>query len=63
MKKWIALAVLAVILLYFPSVLAALIGAVGTIAVAAAAQPACWAFTAGLLAAPRLARAAQRWTP
>jgi hypothetical protein len=52
-KLWLILAALAALVLYFPAALAALIGALGTLAVTAAAQPACWAFGCGLLAANR----------
>ena len=43
----------ALVVLYFPGAVAALIGALGALAVAASAQPACWAFLVGLLAANR----------
>ena len=53
MKLWLTLAALAVLALYFPAALAALLGTAGAIAIAAAAQPACWAFTCGVLVANR----------
>jgi hypothetical protein len=55
------LAALAV--LYFPGAVAALIGAVGALAVAASAQPACWAFLAGILAATRHRNPTARTAP
>lgn len=56
MKKWIAALVVAALVLYFPTALAALLAALGTIAVTAAAQPTVWAFAAGVAAAPRILR-------
>jgi hypothetical protein len=47
---------LAVLLAQFPAAATALLGAVGALAVTAAAQPAVWAFAAGILAAPRIRR-------
>ncbi|MEU6339910.1 hypothetical protein ABZ883_03030 [Streptomyces sp. NPDC046977] len=55
MKSFIAGAVLALLWLLAPGVLTAALGLV-------AAQPAIWAFIAGLAAYPRLARATRRWT-
>jgi hypothetical protein len=57
-KKWIATLALAALVLHFPATVAAALGLAGTIAVTAAAQPTVWAFAAGLLAYPRIAR---RW--
>lgn len=51
--KLLAALIAALTVLYFPAAIAALIAAVGALAVTASAQPACWAFAAGLLAANR----------
>ncbi len=58
MKLWLLLAVLAALLVYFPGLLATVLGVAGTVLVAAAQLPTVWAFAAGLLAAPHVAR---RW--
>ena len=52
MKLLLGLLALAVLILN-PGLVTALLGAVGALAVTAASQPACWAFTCGLLAANR----------
>lgn len=51
MKFWLIAAVLLVVVVQFPAALA-------TLALAAASSPAVWAFAAGLLARPYIAR---RW--
>lgn len=51
--KFLAALIAALIVLYFPAAIAALLGTVGALAVTASAQPACWAFVAGVLAANR----------
>ncbi|MEU6344466.1 hypothetical protein ABZ883_26360 [Streptomyces sp. NPDC046977] len=62
MKPILLGALLGLLWLLAPGVLAAALGLVAAVLVAAAAQPAVWAFLAGLAAYPRLARATRRWT-
>ncbi|MFJ4987915.1 hypothetical protein ACIP9H_29440 [Streptomyces sp. NPDC088732] len=62
MKPLLLGAVLALLWLLTPGVLAAALGLVAAVLVGAAGQPAVWAFIAGLAAYPRLARATRRWT-
>jgi len=56
MKLWLLLGGLLAVLILAPGFAAGLIGALGTLAVTAAAQPTVWAFAAGLAAAPRILR-------
>lgn len=58
--KAVLLGALLAVFAQFPALLAVVLGVLGTVAVAVAAQPAVWAFAAGLLAWPRLARRASR---
>jgi len=55
MKPILLGALLAVVLLFFPSAAAASLAVLGAVLVAAASQPTVWAFIAGLLAWPRIA--------
>lgn len=63
MKRWLILGGLLAVLVQFPAAYAALLGLLGTLAVAAAAKPAVVAFALGLYAGPRLARTGRRRTP
>lgn len=56
MKLWFLLGALAAVLVTHPALAAALLGLLGTLAVWAAAQPAVWAFAAGLIVRPRILR-------
>lgn len=58
MKLWFVLGALLALLVTYPALAAALLGAVGTLAVTAATKPPVLAFLAGLAVGPRLAR---RW--
>jgi hypothetical protein len=60
MKAVLLGAVLALLVLRAPGLLAAVLGLVAAVLVAAAGQPVVWAFAAGLAAYPRLAPAARR---
>lgn len=56
MKLWLTLGILLGLMAAFPALGTAVLGLLGAAAVTVAAQPVVWAFTAGLLARPRLAR-------
>lgn len=58
--KPILLGALLALFAQFPTLLAVLLGVLGTVAVAAASSPAVWAFAAGLWAWPRITRRASR---
>lgn len=60
MKLWFLLGALLGLLVAVPALGAAVLGFLGTLAVAAAAQPAVWAFAAGLLAYPHITRRTTR---
>lgn len=55
-RFWIILGALAAVLVLYPTLGSAVLGLLGTVAVAVAAQPVAWAFLAGVLARPHLAR-------
>lgn len=59
MKIWFLLGALLAVLVAHPALGAAVLGLLGTLAVAAAGQPAVWAFIAGVFARPRITR---RWS-
>lgn len=56
LKLWMILAVLAALVLYAPALVTALLGALGTVAVTAAANPTVLGFALGVAAAPRILR-------
>jgi hypothetical protein len=59
-RLWLLLGAALALVVAFPAAVAALLAAVGTVAVAAAAKPAVWAFALGLYARPRLTRRSAR---
>jgi hypothetical protein len=55
-KLWITLGILLGLMVVYPALGTAVLGFLGALLVAAASQPTVWAFIAGLLAWPRIAR-------
>jgi hypothetical protein len=59
-RLWLLLGAALAFAVLCPAAVAVLLGALGTVAVAASAKPAVWAFAAGLLLRSRLTRRAVR---